>query len=166
MANNIWGQWGNDIVFDFYRSPVVKSFRQSSGFDFAQQQRLFKKNKLQPVGPTLQTVTFTLKLPQIWLLRTETTLLGRIARVSGITAFGGQNATGNPKIDTTLDVSPDEFLNEIKTIANNQDHEPLIVGQKYLGDFVIESIDESIDHYQNGQTRINNVTFNFLEWVE
>ena len=166
MSNNIWGQWGEDIIFNFYKSPVINTFRQSSAFDFAQQQRLFKKNKLQPVGPSLKTVSFTLKLPHIWLLRTETTLLGRATRVSGITALAGQEATGTIKTDKTLDVEPDEFLQEIKTIANNQDHEPLLVGGKYLGEFVLENIDEGIDSYQNGQTRINVVTLNFLEWVE
>jgi phage protein U len=71
------------------------------------------------------------------------------------------------RLDITKGVNPTSEIENLTTKMESGTDEALVIGNKYLGQFVIKSIDESDTFIDNkGVVRIANITMNLEEYAD
>ena len=69
------------------------------------------------------------------------------------------------RFDMTLGVSPIECLEKLQRMMDNKKYKWLVVGDQFLGRYVIESIDETHKfHGPDGTLLVAEATVNLIEW--
>lgn len=79
--------------------------------------------------------------------------------------YGLFKASFSMRFDMTLGVSPAASLDKLQRMMENRQYKWLVVGEKFLGRYVIESIEEDFKVVAgDGTLLVAEVTLNLVEW--
>ncbi|MBR1953279.1 MAG: phage tail protein [Lentisphaeria bacterium] len=79
--------------------------------------------------------------------------------------FGLYKTKFNMRFDLTLGVSPIACLTRLQAMMDNRMYKWLVVGDEFLGRYVIENIEETHKHYAgDGTLIVAEVSLDLIEW--
>lgn len=72
----------------------------------------------------------------------------------------------NVRLDMALGVSPEDLLDRFGRMLENKLYKTLVIGDEYIGKFVLESVEEERKYFDGlGNCIAADVTLNLLEWA-
>jgi hypothetical protein len=165
MGNNTWGQLGN-LFFEFWKSPRTGSYYETKSSNFQQLEIHNSKNKKQPSGHDLTTISFAITIPDLPYLIYETTPGERALRATGISALGLKTTIGKEKRYGRLEGDPKGFEAELEEMMESQDYYNFFINEDFKGLYTINRLEKNIDFKPDGSMKVATFNITLEEWVE
>ena len=162
-TQKVFGQWGQApdlFIFSNRLTPISGTYEKTKNWTFATHEVLTGAPKLQATGRELRTISFSISLKNIVLLKSNVSLKSRIVGATGVLSLTSSD------LDERMFDNIDEVLRELVELGEKQTPLPFFEGDRYEGLYVLSGIREAETHYNDGVKKTSRLELSFLESVE